>query len=154
MTENRLPDDEDTAAERKMRFEVGYGLEGAIPDALGAQIIRNQLSPAFQRGDFDGGVITAMDTAMRAAKGEAVRVEAPAGNKKKRHSWLHLLFFLGFTAFILFSRRGGGGGAALVGYGLGRSLGGGFGGGGGGFGGGGFGGGGGGFGGGGASGGW
>jgi uncharacterized protein len=42
--------------ERAVRIEVGYGLEGALPDALCAQIIRNVIVPNFRAGDFDGGI--------------------------------------------------------------------------------------------------
>ncbi len=38
--------------ERRMRIEVGYGLEGAIPDVMAGRIIRNVLNPAFKKGDF------------------------------------------------------------------------------------------------------
>lgn len=147
-------------AERKMRIEVGYGLEGVIPDALGAQIIRNELRPAFQANDFDGGITRAFALLERAAEGEAIQAQ---GDKKKEggRSLFRLLPLLIFALILRGMTSGGRGGrgflaGAILGGLAGRSFGGrrgGFGGGGGGFGGG-FGGGGGGFGGGGASGGW
>ena len=42
--------------DRAMRIEVGYGLEGAIPDALADIIIRDYIVPSFKEGDFDTGV--------------------------------------------------------------------------------------------------
>ncbi|MBI3043942.1 MAG: TPM domain-containing protein [Betaproteobacteria bacterium] len=42
--------------DRRMRIEVGYGLEGTLPDATAARIIRNVMTPRFREGDFDGGV--------------------------------------------------------------------------------------------------
>jgi uncharacterized protein len=42
--------------ERKMRIEVGYGLEGDLPDVLAGRIIRNIMAPSFREGDYDGGV--------------------------------------------------------------------------------------------------
>jgi uncharacterized protein len=42
--------------ERKVRIEVGYGLEGALPDARCAGIIRDEILPRFRSGDLDGGV--------------------------------------------------------------------------------------------------
>jgi uncharacterized protein len=137
-------------SDRQMRIEVGYGLEGAVPDALAARIIRNQLRPAFRAGQFDQGVTQAFELLMRAARGESVRVGPP---KKSPPNWLsidNLLRVAPFVLFIvlfLFSRWGRRGGGWLY-YGGGYSRGG------GGFSGGGFSGGGGGFGGGGASGGW
>ena len=42
--------------DRKMRIEVGYGLEGTLPDALCGRIIRGEITPRFRAGDFPGGV--------------------------------------------------------------------------------------------------
>jgi uncharacterized protein len=43
--------------DRKLRIEVGYGLEGAIPDSVADRIIRNVIAPSFREGDFDRGVL-------------------------------------------------------------------------------------------------
>jgi uncharacterized protein len=56
--------------DRRARIEVGYGLEGALPDVLAARIIRNELVPAFRAGDFDAGVTRAVRAIMAATKGE------------------------------------------------------------------------------------
>lgn len=148
--------------ERKVRIEVGYGLEGVIPDALAARIIRHQIAPAFRRGQYDEGIVAAFATLMKAAEGEAVRVGPSESGRGAQPSVSRLVFWAIWIAIILLiviSRGRGGRHGALGGLyplaglglgGLGRR--GGFGG--GGFGGGGFGGGGGGFGGGGSSGGW
>lgn len=148
--------------DRKMRIEVGYGLEGAIPDALAAQIIRNQLTVAFKKGEFDSGIAQAFSLLMKAAEGEAVQVEPPPSHGKGKNGGSGLLRLLPlFVLFMLIfggGRRGGGGLGGIAALGMMSAMGGrrhGGGGFGGGFGGGGFGGGGGGgFGGGGASGGW
>ncbi len=42
--------------DRKIRIEVGYGLESVLPDGLAGAIIRDQIGPFFKRGDFFGGV--------------------------------------------------------------------------------------------------
>lgn len=42
--------------DREMRIEVGYGLEGDLPDVVASRIIRHELRPAFRKGDYDGGV--------------------------------------------------------------------------------------------------
>jgi len=55
---------------RKMRIEVGYGLEGAIPDATAKQILDSVLRPAFRQGDFNGGVTLAVDAILAASRGE------------------------------------------------------------------------------------
>lgn len=38
-----------------MRIEVGYGLEGAVPDVVAGRIIRERMAPAFREGDYAGG---------------------------------------------------------------------------------------------------
>lgn len=55
--------------DRKMRIEVGYGLEGSLPDALGGLIIRNDVAPRFRTGDFEGGVAAGVDAIAAAAEG-------------------------------------------------------------------------------------
>ena len=56
--------------DRKMRIEVGYGLEGAIPDAIAKRIISDEITPRFRSGDFDGGLSAGVNALMRAARGE------------------------------------------------------------------------------------
>lgn len=145
--------------DRKIRIEVGYGLEGAVPDITAKSIIDNDLTLNFREGNYYRGIDEAIDDIMNAAAGE---YKAPAGYNKssKRGIGFGSIIFLLIILFVLFSRggKGGGGGfgagwiiGSMMGGGLGRGGGGGgWSGGGGGFGG--FGGGGGG--GGGASGGW
>lgn len=57
--------------ERTMRIEVGYGLEGAIPDAVASRIIRERMAPAFKQGDFFGGLLAAVEALDRAIGGDA-----------------------------------------------------------------------------------
>lgn len=146
--------------DRRARIEVGYGLEGALPDIIAGQIIRNELGPHFRNDEYYEGIDATIDAIMAATKGEY-----KAENKKKGDSPVGIvpLVIVLFVIFMiirnsfrrppgLLGRRRGfwGGGGPFIGGGFG---GGGFGG--GGFGGGGgFSGGGGSFGGGGASGGW
>lgn len=147
--------------DHKIRIEVGYGLEGAIPDVTAKSIIDNDLTPNFKQENYYRGLDQATDDIIKAAAGE---YKAPAGyHKKKGIGFSRIIFLLMLIFFIIAGiggRRGGGGGmmsGLLIGSMLGSSgRGGGWSGGsGGGFGGGGFGGfGGGGGGGGGASGGW
>src|SRR5262245_60846113 len=42
--------------EREMRIEVGYGLEGVLPDGLAGQVIRDDFTPRFKEGDYSGGI--------------------------------------------------------------------------------------------------
>jgi uncharacterized protein len=56
--------------DHKLRLEVGYGLEGAIPDATAKAIIDHEITPAFRAGDFNGGVTRGVDAILQAARGE------------------------------------------------------------------------------------
>ncbi len=151
--------------ERKLRIEVGYGLEGAIPDIIAGRIIREQIAPAFRSQRYAQGLINAVDALAAAAAGETLPPPAESRNTKRRAArGTALIAQLIFVLIILIIARSGrgrglGGGASALPWWLlllygGRRRGGGSGswGGGGSFGGGSFGGGS--FGGGGASGGW
>lgn len=147
--------------DRKLRVEVGYGLEGALPDAIANRIIQQIIVPRFKDGDFPGGIEAGVDAMMRAAKGEvlpeAQRRKPQAGARFPVALFLPLLLFGFYFVFALSSRSRNGvwGARGRRGYyGPGGFFGGGGFGGGGFGGGGGFSGGGGGFGGGGASGSW
>lgn len=58
-------------AERRMRIEVGYGLEGSITDALSKRIIDEVYQPAFRQEHFVQGLMTGFDVMARVAQGEA-----------------------------------------------------------------------------------
>lgn len=159
-------------AERRVRIEVGYGLEGAIPDITAKNIIDNDLTPNFREGNYYRGFDEAITSLGQAAAGEYKEQRVRSNDKDGEGSIITFFVILMIVIFILGSRGGGGGRGGgmmsrrgsgwLTPFILGNILGGGFRGGGYGGGGGGFGGGGGGFGGfgggssggGGASGGW
>ena len=50
---------------RRVRIEVGYGLEGILTDALSGRIIRNDIVPHFKTGDFPGGIIAGVDALVK-----------------------------------------------------------------------------------------
>src|SRR5262245_5854578 len=56
--------------DRNMRFEVGYGLEGAVPDALAKRIIAEQIRPHFRDGDYAGGLNAGVDALAKLIDGE------------------------------------------------------------------------------------
>lgn len=158
------------AQERKVRVEVGYGLEGSITDAVSSRVIREFLAPHFQRGDYYTGLNAAADEIMRRIRAGEAPVEPlqRRGGEQRGGEEIGIvpviiiLFVVFFVIVPMLSRRGGGcggcifpfifpgGGITFGGGGFSGGGGGGF----GGFSGGGFSGGGGSFGGGGASGGW
>lgn len=56
--------------DRKLRIEVGYGLEGALTDALCSQIIRNEITPNFKKGNFFEGINAGVEAIIKTTKGE------------------------------------------------------------------------------------
>lgn len=56
--------------DRKIRIEVGKGLEGSLTDLICGRIIRNEIAPRFKAGDSDGGVLAGVTAIMSAVKGE------------------------------------------------------------------------------------
>jgi uncharacterized protein len=64
--------------DNKMRIEVGYGLEGAIPDLTAKRIISEIMAPSFKQGDFYGGLNNATDKLIALVSGE----QLPAPNKQ------------------------------------------------------------------------
>ena len=58
--------------DRKVRIEVGYGLEGAIPDAYARRIIAETIAPRFRQGDFSGGLQAAVSDLARLIEGESL----------------------------------------------------------------------------------
>ncbi len=79
--------------DRAMRIEVGYGLEGAIPDVTAGRIIRDEMVPAFRQGDFAGGIENAVNVLERLIDGEALPEQAQGGGLT-REGWLLLIAML------------------------------------------------------------
>ncbi len=68
--------------DRKVRIEVGHGLEGVLTDALSSRIIRNEIAPNFRRGDYEAGITAAVDGIMKATKGEYQADNSASGRKR------------------------------------------------------------------------
>ncbi|MDO8424276.1 MAG: TPM domain-containing protein [bacterium] len=83
--------------ERVMRIEVGYGLEPVITDIESGRIIREILTPAFQAGNYDEGVIQAIEHLVLLAQGEAVPVTNTPVN------WPRWMIYAGFIFIWLAS---------------------------------------------------
>ena len=86
--------------DRKIRIEVGYGLEGALPDALSGAIIRNEIAPRFKAGQFYQGIEAGVDAIMAATRGE---YKAAPGNKGRYREVRTIAFLLmiGFLALFI-----------------------------------------------------
>ena len=75
--------------DRRLRIEVGYGLEGALTDVAAKRIIDEEITPKFRTGDFAGGVLAGVDRIMRVIEGENLPAPKPAGSGQGRQtSWL------------------------------------------------------------------
>lgn len=56
--------------DRKVRIEVGRGLEGTLTDLVSGRIIRNEITPAFKQGDYDRGIVRGVGAIMATVRGE------------------------------------------------------------------------------------
>lgn len=121
--------------ERKVRIEVGYGLEGVLTDAMSSVIIQNEIVPEFRQGQFANGINKGATAIVKLLEGE-YQPPPQAQQKRDNNNWILLVFFIIWIIFFLmprFSRGGyygGGFGGGGFGGGGGFSGGGGFGGGG------------------------
>lgn len=91
-----------------MRIEVGYGLEGALPDAIAANIIQTRILPAFKRGDMVAGILAGSQGIMQALAGEYQPVDHASKADKQGGPWLFILVVI--AMIVLHNLRGGGGG--------------------------------------------
>lgn len=67
--------------ERKVRIEVGYGLEGALTDAVTRLIIQNAIFPRFRTGDFQGGITRGVDDIIQVVSGDAEEFKRRAAQR-------------------------------------------------------------------------
>lgn len=91
--------------DRKLRIEVGYGLEGVLPDALASRIVREIIVPRFRNNDYAGGTEAGIDAIMKAARGEAIpepaRKITPHGVSDPWDRAIgNALFILAFVLFL------------------------------------------------------
>jgi uncharacterized protein len=94
--------------DRKLRIEVGYGLEGTLTDLVAGQIIRNIITPQFRQGSFNQGVIDGTGAMIAAVKGEYQADAALPGNKPNSRSdpggLITTLLFISFFVGSAFRR--------------------------------------------------
>jgi uncharacterized protein len=95
--------------DRKMFIKTGYGLEGAMPDAICKRIIENEIKPRFKTGDYDGGLTAGVNAMLAAAKGE-YRGTGRTVSDNASHWGLVLFFLIIFIIIWYFQIRYGWGG--------------------------------------------
>lgn len=106
--------------ERRMRIEVGYGLEPVLTDGLSSSIVRNDITPFFKSGDFNGGINAGVDriVAQLTLPPEAAAKVAEEAALAERQSdndgealfpiifWLFVLFFFILPIIVSIARGG------------------------------------------------
>jgi uncharacterized protein len=111
--------------DRKLRIEVGYGLEGALPDALCNQIIRKEITPQFKQGNYYNGVNAGVDAIFSATKGEYTQDKTYTEKRKDTGTgglccgfpiFFIVIFIIGFLIIFNIIRR-------VAGFGRGRGNG-------------------------------
>lgn len=101
--------------ERQARIQTGYGLEGAVPDALAKRIISNTLVPAFRQNQYYAGLDRATDQLIALAKGEykadPAQTQRTRGRRDRTGSGAGFWIIIGVLVLVFLLRsRGGGGG--------------------------------------------
>lgn len=91
--------------DRKMRIEVGYGLEEKITDAQSSWIINDVMKPAFKNIDYYQGINGAVDKIMAAAKGEDIvpQNSSAASEEKNGPDWMIIIYVIGIVLVWLAS---------------------------------------------------
>jgi uncharacterized protein len=95
---------------RQMFIQVGYGLEGALPDALCKQITEYEIKPRFKTGDYAGGLSAGINAILDATKGEYKGTGRTVADAKARHSqgiprWVIVLIIIAFLLLRSMSPR-------------------------------------------------
>lgn len=109
--------------ERKVRIEVGYGLEGILTDAVASAIIRNAIIPSFKAGDMAGGIVKGADAVLEILNLDPEEARDRARREEQGSSWSEedvenlillavMLLFWGYIFWRAFRGGGGPGGPA------------------------------------------
>jgi uncharacterized protein len=90
--------------DHRLRIEVGYGLEGVLPDAIANRIIQEIIVPRFRDGDFPGGIEDGVEAIIKVTRGEHLP-QTPRPTAKTQHAYplsaLGLLFMAALLAFFM-----------------------------------------------------
>ncbi|MBV9104889.1 MAG: TPM domain-containing protein [Verrucomicrobia bacterium] len=94
--------------DRKARIQTGYGLEGALPDAICKRIISDELAPRFRAGDFNGGITAAVNAMIAATQGEykgtgRTAAQTRAQGQKSQQSMVDLIILLVVLGIVALS---------------------------------------------------
>ena len=107
--------------ERKVRIEVGYGLEGTLTDAVTKLIIENAILPRFRAGDIPGGISRGVEDVVALMTGNASQSQQPAisrppGSRVNFDGWFFLVSLaLGVAVIVIVLVQAGRGGGRRAG---------------------------------------
>jgi uncharacterized protein len=102
--------------DRKVSIQTGYGLEGALPDAITKRIIENEIKPSFREGNYYAGLDKATDAIIAYTKGEYKNDDARARPAKESGKFPVGLIILIIIIIVVISKKGGGGkGGQIIG---------------------------------------
>ena len=76
-----------STGDRRVRVEVGYGLEGVLPDGKTGAILDAYVIPKFKSGEFDEGLLAGVDALLKAARNEPVALLSPGSESYENGSW-------------------------------------------------------------------
>lgn len=99
--------------DRKVTIQTGYGMEGALPDAIAKRIIENEIKPNYKNGDYAAGLNAGTDAIISYTKGE-YKNTSPRKSKKDSGFPVGLLVLIVIIIIALISRGGKGGGGRNV----------------------------------------
>lgn len=88
--------------DRKMYIQVGYGLEGVLPDVICKRIVEDEIKPRFRAGDYDGGLSAGVNAMLAATRGEYKGTGKTAYEQKSngQSGWV-LWIWIGFIVLIV-----------------------------------------------------
>ena len=101
--------------DRAVTIQTGYGVEGAVPDAIAYRIIENEIKPAFRRGDYFTGIDRATDALIAHTRGEYKASPKSESGGGGGFGPLILIVVIVVVAIALSGRGGGGGGGRVMG---------------------------------------
>jgi len=91
--------------DRKLRIEVGYGLEGVLTDAVSSKIIRNEITPSFKSGNFYEGIDKGINAIIAVTKGEYTADKKSNKDPNAYTCWgmpIFIFMIFGFIFFMIF----------------------------------------------------
>lgn len=99
--------------DRKVTIQTGYGVEGALPDAIARRIIENEIKPGFKTGNYFGGLDQGTSAIISYTKGEYKEARKKPQQGKGPSGFV--IFLIIMVIIFLISRKGGGGGSQVIG---------------------------------------